>query len=256
MFRKKSIHVFLFIVFMACGPVPVFAGDTGTISPMAEEPLRRMCDFLSSLKSFTLHTENSMEVVLTSGQKLHLHRSGDAKVRRPDKVRADMEGDRTNQQFYYDGKNITLYGINAGFYATEPAPPEIDEAMDFALEEFNLTAPMAELLFNSPYERLIEGVESGFLIGESKIDGVACLHLAFREKDLDWQIWIEKDPARPFPRKVVITDNLVEGSPQFTGVIGDWKANPPLPDDLFVFKPPENVHKIDFLKKKDRDKKE
>ena len=253
MYRKKTFHIFLLVCFFAGGSA--FPDDKGTISPMAEEPLRRMCDFLSSLNSFSLHTENSMEVVLNTGQKLILHRSGDAKVRRPDKVRADMEGDRARQQFYYDGKSITLYGLNTGFYATEPAPPEIDAAMDFALEEFNLTAPMVELMFNSPYERLIEGVKSGFLIGESKINGVECLHLAFREKDLDWQIWIEKDPARPFPRKVVITDNLVEGSPQFTGVIGDWKVNPSLPDDLFVFKPPENAHKIEFLKKKDRDEK-
>lgn len=100
-------------------------------------------------------------------------------------MRADIHGDRVNQQFFYGGKNVVLHGLDVEFYATEPAPSEIDAAMDFALKEFDLTAPMVELIFNKPCERLLEGVKSGFLIGESKIDGVECIHLAFRNEHFD-----------------------------------------------------------------------
>jgi hypothetical protein len=34
--------------------------------------------------------------------------------------------------------------------------------------------------------------------------GVECDHLAFRNADTDWQIWIESG-AKPIPRKYVIT---------------------------------------------------
>jgi hypothetical protein len=251
--RKNAVFSFIVAAILVAG-VPARAGDHENISQTALEPLRRMCDFLGSLDSFSLRAENSMEVVLDTGLKLMVHRSVDLSVRRPDKVRADIRGDRIDQRFYYDGKNISLHGLDLGFYATEPAPPEIDKAMDFALEEFNLTAPMAELIHNSPCARLIEGVKSGFPIGESKIDGVECIHLAFRMEDLDWQIWIEKDPGHPFPRKFVITDNRTEGFPQFTGVFGSWKPNAKLPDDLFAFSPPEHAKKIEFLRKKKPDK--
>lgn len=252
MLRKRVFLFFVLFLFFINGTI--FADESNKISNTALEPLRRMCDFLTSLNSFSLHTENSMEVVLDTGQKLHLHRAVNLSARRPNKVRADIFGDGVNQRFYYDGKTLTLYGLDTGFYATEPAPPEIDSAMDFALETFDLTAPMVELIFNAPYERLIEGIRFGYLIGESKINGVECFHLAFRQEYLDWQIWIEKDPEHPFPRKVVITDTQKEGLPQFTGIIGNWNPNETFTDELFEFAKPENAKKIEFMKKKDQDK--
>lgn len=252
MFRKKVCSFFVFFLLIIASST--FAGDPNKISETATEPLRRMCNYLSSLPSFSLKAENSMEVVLDTGQKLHFHRTVELSVRRPNKVRADINGDRVNQQFYYDGKTLTIYGLDTGFYATEAAPPEIDAAMDFALEAFNLTAPMAELIYNSSYEKLTQEVKSGYLIGESNINGFGCLHLAFRQENLDWQIWIENDPEHPFPRKVIITDTQKEKFPQFTAEFGNWNPNASFPDEIFVFVQPEDAKKIEFLPKKNPDK--
>jgi len=52
-------------------------------------------------------------------------------------------------------------------------------------------------------------------IGKGVIDGIECDHLAFRNIDTDWQIWIEAG-ARPIPRKYVITSKAVAGAPQYT----------------------------------------
>jgi hypothetical protein len=51
--------------------------------------------------------------------------------------------------------------------------------------------------------------------GRGTIDGVEREHLAFRNADTDWQIWIELG-ARPIPRKYVITNKAVAGAPQYT----------------------------------------
>ena len=47
------------------------------------------------------------------------------------------------------------------------------------------------------------------------MDGVVCDHLAFRNLDTDWQIWVESG-ERPLPRKYVITSKTVAAAPQYT----------------------------------------
>jgi hypothetical protein len=44
---------------------------------------------------------------------------------------------------------------------------------------------------------------------------VLCDHLAFRQLDTDWQLWVEKG-SRPLPRKIVITTRYEVGDPQFS----------------------------------------
>ena len=80
-------------------------------------------------------------------------------------------------------------------------------------------------------------------IGRGVIDGVECEHLAFRDLDTDWQIWIEVG-ARPIPRKYVITSKAEAGAPQYTLRIKDWGTD--VPADAFAFKPPQDAKKIAF----------
>jgi hypothetical protein len=52
-------------------------------------------------------------------------------------------------------------------------------------------------------------------MGRGVIDGVECEHLAFRNFDTDWQLWVEVGD-RPIPRKLVITSKTISGGPQYT----------------------------------------
>ena len=79
-------------------------------------------------------------------------------------------------------------------------------------------------------------------IGRGAIGGVECEHLAFRDHDTDWQLWVEVG-ANPIPRKFVITSKAVAGAPQYTLVIRDWKTDAPADETAFAFKPPEGAKK-------------
>ena len=49
---------------------PAFAqADTAGVQPQAEQLLRKMSDFLGNQNQFSVTTENTIEAVLTSGQK-------------------------------------------------------------------------------------------------------------------------------------------------------------------------------------------
>jgi hypothetical protein len=76
---------------------------------------------------------------------------------------------------------------------------------------------------------------------------VKCHHLAFRQKTIDWQIWIQ-DGDKPLPRKMVITYKRDAGGPQFTARLSRWNVKPKLSKDTFEFEPPADAKKVDLLK--------
>jgi hypothetical protein len=215
------------------------------IEPKAGELLKQMCDYLKNLQQFSIQAEITEDVLLTSGQRVQYARSVEAWVRRPDRFRAESVGDTDNRQMVYDGKTITLLDRNKNFYTTIAAPTEIDAALEHSIQAFNLRAPLADLIYTRSYEYLTEGALSGFYVGLSKVQGVPCHHLAFREKDIDWQIWIENSQT-PVPRKFLITDKKAQGL-QFSAVFTKWNTSPQLEDSLFTFVAPEKAEKIDIL---------
>jgi hypothetical protein len=49
-------------------------------------------------------------------------------------------------------------------------------------------------------ENLLQDMTAAGYIGTSWIDGVECDHVAVRQADVDWQVWIERGDT-PLPRK-------------------------------------------------------
>ena len=75
--------------------------------------------------------------------------------------------------------------------------------------------PGADLLMSNIYDQLMPEVVDTKDLGSGVIGGVECDHLAFRTKEVDWQIWIAQG-SRPYPCRYVITSTQINGSPQYT----------------------------------------
>jgi hypothetical protein len=222
------------------------AQPTG-VEPQAEKLLRRMSDYLAGRQQFSLKAESTLEAVLTSGQKLQYDSPATLMVSRPNKLRAHRKGDLANQEFFYDGKTLTLYNPRENLYATTAAPATLDETLDFAREKLDILAPAAELLYKNAAEKMLKEASAGFVVGQSIVAGVKCSHLAFRGAEVDWQIWIE-DGDKPLPRKFMITTKQISGAPQFTVLIRSWDVATKLSNQEFTFTPPKGAKKIEFLK--------
>jgi hypothetical protein len=95
------------------------------------------------------------------------------------------------------------------------------------------------------YDQLMPLVVDVKDLGSGVIGGVECDHLAFRTKDVDWQIWIAQG-ARPYPCKYVITSKLVAEAPQYSVQIRDWKTGNEVASDDFSFNNSTNAKKIDL----------
>ena len=245
-FTRRIVAAVALAMLVLAGWPPFGHAQPAGMLPEAEKLLRRMSDYLAARKQFTVQTENTLEVVLTSGQKLQFASPATASVWRPNKLRADRKGDIFNQEFFYDGKNLTLYNPKENLYATTAAPTTIDEMLDFAREKLDVIAPGAEILYSNAAERMLKVTTSGFVVGPSIVGGVKTAHLAFRGAEVDWQIWIEEG-GRPLPRKFVLTSKQVKGEPQFTVLVRSWDLAPKLTEQMFTFTPPKGAKKIEFL---------
>jgi hypothetical protein len=245
-FPRGIISLLAMMMLVSAASPQLGRAQPAGMQPEAEKLLRRMSDYLAARKQFTVQTENTLEVVLASGQKLQFASPATASVWRPNKLRADRKGDILNQEFFYDGKTLALYNPKENLYATTAAPPTIDEMLDFAREKLDVIAPGAEILYSNAAERMLKVTTSGFVVGPSIVGGVKTAHLAFRGAEVDWQIWIEEG-GRPLPRKFVLTSKQVKGEPQFTVLVRSWDLAPKLTEQMFSFTPPKGAKKIDFL---------
>ena len=83
-------------------------------------------------------------------------------------------------------------------------------------------------------------------LGPASVTGVTCQQYAFRQADIDWQIWIQKG-EHPLPRRLVITTKTDEARPQHTAEY-TWNLAPSFNDAAFTFDPPEGAGKVVLAK--------
>ena len=216
------------------------------IDPGAEKILRRMTDYLAGLQQFSVDTHNTLEAVLTSGQKIQFDSAVSLIVQRPNKLRAERKGDLVSQVIYYDGKSLTLYNPSDKFYAVATVPGTLEEMLDFARGALDIDAPAGDLIYKNAFQLLMQDVTSGFIVGKTAVGGVRCDHLAFSGPEVDWQVWVQ-DGDKPLPRRYVVTTKDVAGWPQYTVAMSNWNVAPTVADARFSFVPPAGARKIDFL---------
>jgi hypothetical protein len=228
----------------AAAPTAAAATAKKGISPEAERTLRKMTDYLASLQSFKVHTTAKDEVVLKSGQKIDLFSQSDTSVQRPNKLRSEQVGMKGGLAFSYDGKAMTLECTANGTYATKPAPPTIDGAIDQARKEFQIEAPGADLLYSKPYDILTEQVTSGQVIGHETVEGVAVTHLAFQGEEVDFQLWI-KDGPEPLPVLFSIITKTMPSQPEFEVRLSNWETKAALSPTAFAFQPPSHGKRVE-----------
>lgn len=219
-----------------------------SVDPAATAAMKRMTDYLASLPAFSLDTSNTLDVVLDSGQKIQFDSATSFTAKRPDKFFGKRHGDIVNQDFFYDGKNLTLVNPDSKVYAVVAAPATIDDTLDFIGNELDIVAPGGDLLHKDSFSRLTAEATSGFIVGQSVIEGKVCDHLAFRSPGVDIQVWMQTGD-KPAPCKYVITTTDLPSMPQFSVTVRDFNAAPALNDSQFLYTPPQGASKIDFLKK-------
>ena len=222
-------------------PAPAPAAPAGAadsdIDPDAIEALRRMSAYLGTQTSFELKSSGAFDLVLDDGQRLQFGDNATFKVRRPNGFVIERIGDYKDRRFTYDGKQLTVSSPRTAYYAQVEAPPTIRETLALAADRYGIELPLTDLFrWSEPGGGRADDIQEALYVGPALIDGTPTDHYAFREAEVDWQIWIAQGDS-PVPRKIVITDRTDPSSPQYTATLS-WNFRPAFDAQTFAFQAP------------------
>jgi hypothetical protein len=210
----------------------------------AKRLLKAMSDYMVSQKAISFGFDATLEVITKDDQKLALASSGTVNLNRPDKIRATRAGGHADIEMLFDGTTLTLFGKTANLYTQVNEPGTLDNLVDQLREKYNRPLPAADLIMSNAYDELMMDVIDVKDLGSGVIDGVECDYLAFRKKEVDFQIWIAQG-SNPYPCRYVITSKDIPHSPQYIIQIRDWKTGSAVAEDDFGFKNSTNAKKVD-----------
>ncbi len=216
-----------------------------TDSAEAKRLLKAMSDYLDAQKAISFDYDAALEVVTNDKQKLALASSGTVTLNRPDKIRAARAGGFVDVETLFDGKTLTLLGKNANKYTQLEVPGTIDQLIDELRNKYDRPLPAADLLASNSYAALMEDVYDSKDLGSGVINGTECDFLAFRQDEVDLQIWIAQGDS-PYPCRYVLTSRLVADGPQYSVEFRNWSAGEKAVKDDFAFQNSTNAEKIDL----------
>lgn len=227
----------------ASKPAARTSAPAETVDPAAVKALRDMSAFLQTLPAFELTSETSLDLVQNNSQKIQMDRVAHYTVRKPNAFVVNVESDAWNRRYIYDGHQFTLYAPKLDYYATWPAPATIQATISEIESRFGVSIPLDDLFrWSSAEGARADSLTGAFLVGTATLDGVKTNQYAFREGQIDWQIWIQQGD-KPLPLKLVIVDRRDTANPAYTARLS-WTLNPTLTDQDFAFRPDQDAKRI------------
>jgi len=216
------------------------------IEPEAIKALDDMGRYLRTLKAFRVHTENSRDEILDYGQKIMVDNQSVMTVQGDDHLHIANKNafKDLDQQFFFNGQTFTIYGNKSKFYASFDAPGTIRQLLEEAWNRFGIEIPLADLFRWGKDKDVDADILAATYLGPDEVNGKPCNHYAYRNKDVDWQLWIENDDT-PLPLKMVITNTLDPALPQFISVMR-WELKPKIKSRMFTYVPTKDAQKIEF----------
>jgi hypothetical protein len=218
------------------------------VDPGAIQALKDMGAHLQTLKRFQVSTELTGERVLADGQKLQHTATAEMDVERPNKLRALMRSARAQREIIYDGKTVTLWTPAQKYYSTVQFSGTLGELINRLEERYGVQLPMEDLFLWGTPSAPVDKIESAMNAGQDFIDKDLCDHYAFRQGQIDWQIWITTG-SKPLPRKLVITNRADDARPQSVSMF-DWNLKPTFKDSVFRFTPPKGATAVEIVPRK------
>ena len=218
---------------------------TNPVSPESIKALQDMGAYLQTLTRFRATAEVTGERVLADGQKLQHTATATVDVARPNRLRVRMSSPRSERELVFDGRTVTLHTPALKYYSSVELVDTVGGLVGKLQERFGVDVPLSDLLVWGTPAAPLDRIQSGMNAGQDFVGQDLCDHYAFRQGDVDWQIWIMTG-SRPLPRKIVITDRKDEARPQSVTLIG-WNTTPTFDAATFTFVPPKGATKVELV---------
>jgi hypothetical protein len=229
------------VALVSCG---LLANIASAQEPDARDLLIRMGDEIAGLQSYSLSGDAYADARLDEGLIIEHASQATLRVRKPDSVRITNTTSEDVKELYFASGVLTVYTQSRNFYGQTEIPEGAVAALDYAVNEIGVDAPMLDFVSGDVAERFLANATDIQYLGTSLIRGKIYEHVAIRTPEIDIQLWIAAE-GRPLPGKMSLSAKWDGGSPR-TVIFMDWNTNPDFPDGAVHFDPPKGATKISF----------
>ena len=212
------------------------------IDAQAVEALQKMGDALAAKQSIAFDASITSEIVLDSGQKIQFGGAMQVSVVKPDKMRMVVTSAAKERQYYFDGEQFAIVAPRKGYWTNFQAPPTLKELFSTLLNDYDIEIPVADIFIWQDHPEVLERIQEGYVVRPDMVLGKTCMHYAFRQELVDWQLWLNEDSL---PCKLVITDKEDDSLPQYS-VIFRWNDPDEDPMPEFAYQPKETDTRITY----------
>lgn len=221
---------------LALAGMLVTASSAQATDTEARAMLKAMSDYVGGLSTIDIEVDTEVEVVTPELEKIGFSSSSRLRIARPSQVRLERVGGFANLDLLFDGKNLTIRERQSNVYGQIAAAGTTEDLINTMHDQMGMAVPGADLLLRDSYSVLVADVIDAKVIGQGIVGGQLCDHVAFRNFDTDWQLWIKTGPEKA-PCKMIITSKLVGMAPQYTVNVRSWKSNVKFAPTAFTFTP-------------------
>jgi hypothetical protein len=211
------------------------------------ELVQQMSARLASLRAISVTTSEERDVVRLSGRKEQSSLTAVYTMRRPDRFYSKMTGGR-GLESWYNGKTLTIAAHPQKVFAQARMPETIDRALDALAERYDMAMPMGDLFYGSAEHALLSDTTKGGYAGIENVGGTRCVHLAFQDLGVDWEMWLP-EKGDPLPTRFKVVQKKRAGQPVIDVTFTKWDLAPRTEDETFVPKVPADYEGIAVLQR-------
>lgn len=223
------------------GVLLLFLGtNLNAAQSQAEEIMLNAYRYIGSMDKYAFEAIVNDDLEATGPAARLYKKNISVKVDRPGNFRIDVTGDRKNRSKYLDNGTFTIFDHGNKYYGQIKAADTIDETLDLLDEKYGFLTPLSALLYSDMDRRT--KLNAGKYFGKTKVDGVECDYIAFKNKNTIVHIWIVSGD-KPLIKSYRLIDKAVNENTDSGGFL-KWKTNTEISDNDFVFIPPEGAEKI------------
>ena len=205
--------------------------------------LQSMGAYLRTLKTFQVEAVTTNEDVLEDGQKIQYTGTVNILAQMPDRLRTEVTNDRVERHVPLRRQELHALREAAQLLRDGAGPAHDRRARREAGRRLrHQRAARRPLPLGHARLEHARASRRPWTSARASSLGTTCQQYAFRQDDIDWQIWIQKGDY-PLPRKLVITTKTDEARPQLTAVY-TWNLAPSFNDAAFTFDPPAGAGKV------------
>ena len=238
---KFSIIILSVIALFSCSD-----NKKGLYEEAAINALDDLTEVMGQLKScsFTLNTsiikaENGIEPT---------YKTHDLYMRGSDKMYYYSKSNNERLGHWYNGEELAVFNFASNKYDIMDAPATIMETINLFNKDFKVTFPAADFFYPSLTDDIIQNCDTVIIVGTKVVDEVECIEINATNENVDIYILIEKETSLPKALAIYYMGDR-EGE-HFLSMFSNWRKDPNLPDNMFMFSPPENSTQTSILTSK------